>query len=149
MKEISNFNLALTHCGYVILVYWIIKSWIGKYLLQAMLGTEVLFKLLATWKGTVIMFILSLVALLFGMLFSRWQLERNYIIKDKEAVIRSSVIIFLITMLAWNSFVLFIVSRVIQIKIDVVGFVIDVVLMTLIFYWLSRIFLKNTKTPGL
>jgi hypothetical protein len=45
--------------------------------------------------------------------------------------------------------VLFIVSRVIQIKIDVVGFVIDVVLMTLIFYWLSRIFLKNTNTPGL
>jgi hypothetical protein len=143
MKEISNFKLALTHCGNVFVVYLVIKSFIGN-VLKEIFGAETL---LTTWKGIVIMFILSLVALLFGILFSRWQLKRNYIIKDRMVVIRLSVIIFPIVMLVWNSLMFLITSQVIRLEFNVARVVIDVVLITLIFYWLSRSFLRNTEIP--
>jgi len=145
MKDVSNFRIALYHSANVFFISLIIKSWLIEPLMKALFGTEKLLEILLSPSWTLIMFVVSILAIFIGVLFSRWDLHRRqYIIKDKKEIARLSLFVFAGISLCWNGISFFIVSRAIAIEINIVSAVFDIVILSLIVYIATLKFIRTT-----
>lgn len=142
MKEATNLKIALIHTGNVFLIQYIVRSILAEDLLAALIGAEELLKFLTSQTGFITLNIISLGAIFLGILFSQWNLKKNYIIKDKDKVVSMSTA-FLV---ALNLIGIVVLDKLFtSLQIDIVSSLFSLMILTAAFYWLSKRFLKNTK----
>ena len=142
MKEATNLKIALIHTGNVFLIQYIVRSILAEDLLAALIGAEELLKFLTSQTGFITLNIISLGAIFLGILFSQWNLKKNYIIKDKDKVVSMSTA-FLV---ALNLVGIIVLDKLFaSLQIDIVSSLFSLMIVAVAFYWLSKKFLKNTE----
>lgn len=141
MNKVSNLKLASILVGSTIVANWLFKSIIND-LIKGVMKTEAAISFTLGWGG----FLISLIGIVLGVLYSKWYFsKKNYVIEDKDKVIRLAAILFAIVIFILNFIGTFLLTLVLNLETDIIGMIISVLIATAVFYLSSKKIIKNTE----
>ena len=145
MKEISNVKIAINHASHVIFTIIIIRFFLVKNLLVEFFGAKDTLIFIVSPLGELFNYALIFFSIILGIIISKERLSKQCIIKNdnKNEVIKLSAIVFIIELFIVNFFSIIISGVIIGFNFDIIKMIIDIILIAIIFYLLSKKIMKS------
>lgn len=145
MKEVSNWKISSILVVNVICIHWLVRMF-GGDLLEAIMGVEKALIYILSWQGV----LLSVIGIVAGFLYSRWSFaKKGYIIEDASKIALRSTVLFAVVALAINIFIVLMVASIFEVEINfsegLPGTLLNVLIISIVFYLLTRTFIRNTQ----